>query len=67
MNKYNKVVTYEFGVNLIPDMIQMMDKLGYTSKIISRGDNQGLVYFRNRLSSRERTGQSNCLVRYERN
>ncbi|KIU74245.1 N-acetylmuramoyl-L-alanine amidase [Bacillus thuringiensis Sbt003] len=26
-------------------MIQMMDKLGYTSKIISRGDNQGLVYF----------------------
>ena len=45
MNKYNKVVTYEFGVNLISDMIQMMDKLGYTSKIISRGDNQGLVYF----------------------
>ncbi|MEC2789281.1 N-acetylmuramoyl-L-alanine amidase C-terminal domain-containing protein, partial [Bacillus thuringiensis] len=45
VNKYNKVVTYEFGVNLISDMIQMMDKLGYTSKIISRGDNQGLVYF----------------------
>ncbi|MCM3220005.1 N-acetylmuramoyl-L-alanine amidase [Bacillus cereus] len=45
VNKYNKVVTYEFGVNLVPDMIQMMDKLGYTSKIISRGDNQGLVYF----------------------
>lgn len=45
VNKYNKVVTYEFGVNLIPDMIQMMDKLGYTSKIISRGNNQGLVYF----------------------
>ncbi|MES9733197.1 N-acetylmuramoyl-L-alanine amidase C-terminal domain-containing protein [Bacillus sp. AP50] len=45
VNKYSKVVTYEFGVNLISDMIQMMDKLGYTSKIISRGDNQGLVYF----------------------
>ena len=26
-------------------MIQMMDKLGYTSKIISPGNNQGLVYF----------------------
>ena len=45
MNKRNKVVTYEFGVNLITEMIQMMDKLGYTSKIISRGDRQGLVYF----------------------
>ncbi|MEC3262764.1 N-acetylmuramoyl-L-alanine amidase C-terminal domain-containing protein, partial [Bacillus cereus] len=26
-------------------MIQMMDKIGYTSKIVSRGDRQGLVYF----------------------
>ncbi|WP_276567260.1 N-acetylmuramoyl-L-alanine amidase C-terminal domain-containing protein, partial [Bacillus thuringiensis] len=25
--------------------IQMMDKLGYTSRIISPGNNQGLVYF----------------------
>ncbi|HDR4834400.1 TPA: N-acetylmuramoyl-L-alanine amidase, partial [Bacillus cereus] len=45
VNKHNKVVSYEFGVNLIPEMIQMMDKLGYTSKIVSRGDRQGLVYF----------------------
>lgn len=45
VNKYNKVVTYEFGINLIPDMVQMMDNLGYTSKIISRGNGQGLVYF----------------------
>ncbi|PES18501.1 GH25 family lysozyme [Bacillus cereus] len=45
VNKYNKVITYEFGVNLIPDMVQMMDSLGYTSKIVSRGDRQGLVHF----------------------
>ncbi|MEC2495402.1 N-acetylmuramoyl-L-alanine amidase C-terminal domain-containing protein, partial [Bacillus cereus] len=45
VNKHNKVITYEFGVNLIPEMIQMMDTLGYTSKIVSRGDRQGLVYF----------------------
>ncbi|MBS9803110.1 N-acetylmuramoyl-L-alanine amidase [Bacillus toyonensis] len=45
MNKFNKVVTYEFGVNLIPDMVQMMDRLGFTTKIVSRGDRQGLVYF----------------------
>ncbi|AQY42377.1 GH25 family lysozyme [Bacillus thuringiensis] len=45
VNKHNKVITYEFGVNLIPEMVQMMDTLGYTSKIVSRGDRQGLVYF----------------------
>ncbi|PFD09212.1 N-acetylmuramoyl-L-alanine amidase [Bacillus cereus] len=45
VNKFNKVVTYEFGVNLIPDMVQMMDSLGFTTKIVSRGDRQGLVYF----------------------
>lgn len=45
VNKHNKVISYEFGVNLIPEMIQMMDTLGYTSKIVSRGDRQGLVYF----------------------
>ncbi|WP_144591705.1 N-acetylmuramoyl-L-alanine amidase [Bacillus cereus] len=45
VNKFNKVVTYEFGVNLIPDMVQMMDQLGFTTKIVSRGDRQGLVYF----------------------
>ncbi|HDR6825859.1 TPA: N-acetylmuramoyl-L-alanine amidase [Bacillus thuringiensis] len=45
VNKHNKIITYEFGVNLIPEMIQMMDTLGYTSKIVSRGDRQGLVYF----------------------
>ncbi|MEB8704734.1 N-acetylmuramoyl-L-alanine amidase C-terminal domain-containing protein, partial [Bacillus cereus] len=33
------------GVNLIPDMVQMMDQLGFTTKIVSRGDQQGLVYF----------------------
>ncbi|HDX9637286.1 GH25 family lysozyme [Bacillus cereus] len=45
VNKYNKVITYEFGVNLIPDMVQMMDSLGYTSKIVSRGDRRGLAHF----------------------
>ncbi|MDA2355522.1 N-acetylmuramoyl-L-alanine amidase [Bacillus cereus] len=45
VNKFNKVVTYEFGVNLIPDMVQMMDALGYTSRIVSNGDRQGLVRF----------------------
>lgn len=45
VNKHNKVITYEFGVNIISEMIQMMDTLGYTSKIVSRGDRQGLVYF----------------------
>ncbi|WP_420685880.1 GH25 family lysozyme [Bacillus cereus] len=45
VNKYNKVITYEFGVNLIPDMVQMMDSLGYTSKIVSRGDHRGLAHF----------------------
>lgn len=45
VNKLNKVVTYEFGVNLIPDMVQMMDQLGFTTKIVSHGDRQGLVYF----------------------
>ena len=66
MNKYNKVVTYEFGVNLIPDMIQMMDKLGYTSKIISPEITKDLCISR-QIIVKERTGQSSGLVRYERN
>lgn len=45
VNKYNKVVTYEFGTALVPEMLTMMDALGYESRIISYGDKQGLVRF----------------------
>ncbi|OUB16888.1 N-acetylmuramoyl-L-alanine amidase [Bacillus thuringiensis serovar yunnanensis] len=45
VNKYNKVVTYEFGTALVPEMLGMMDSLGYESRIISCGDKQGLVRF----------------------
>ncbi|UYX52898.1 N-acetylmuramoyl-L-alanine amidase [Bacillus thuringiensis] len=45
VNKYNKVVTYEFGTVLVQEMIGMMDSLGYESRIISCGDKQGLVRF----------------------
>jgi len=45
VNKFNKVVTYEFGTALVPEMLGMMDSLGYESRIISGGDKQGLVRF----------------------
>ncbi|HHT7186926.1 TPA: N-acetylmuramoyl-L-alanine amidase C-terminal domain-containing protein [Bacillus cereus] len=45
VNKYNKVVTYEFGTALVPEMLGMMDALGYKSNIVSYGDKQGLVRF----------------------
>ena len=45
MDKYNKVVTYEFGTALVPGMLGMMDALGFESRIISYGDKQGLVRF----------------------
>ncbi|PFV81775.1 N-acetylmuramoyl-L-alanine amidase [Bacillus sp. AFS059628] len=45
MNKFNKVVTYEFGTALVPEMLGMMDALGYESRIISGGDKQGLVRY----------------------
>ncbi|OOR74514.1 N-acetylmuramoyl-L-alanine amidase [Bacillus cereus] len=45
VNKYNKVVTYEFGTALVPEMLGMMDALGYESRIISCGNKQGLVRF----------------------
>ncbi|MDA2035532.1 N-acetylmuramoyl-L-alanine amidase, partial [Bacillus cereus group sp. Bcc02] len=45
VNKFNKVVTYEFGTALVPEMLVMMDSLGYESRIISGGDKQGLVRF----------------------
>lgn len=45
VNKFNKVVTYEFGTALVPEMLGMMDTLGYESRIISYGDKQGLVRF----------------------
>ncbi|MCU4825540.1 N-acetylmuramoyl-L-alanine amidase [Bacillus cereus] len=45
VNKFNKVVTYEFGTALVPEMLGMMDALGFTSRIVSFGDKQGLVRF----------------------
>ncbi|MCU4824873.1 N-acetylmuramoyl-L-alanine amidase [Bacillus cereus] len=45
VNKFSKVVTYEFGTALVPEMLGMMDALGYESRIISFGDKQGLVRF----------------------
>ncbi|PED84290.1 N-acetylmuramoyl-L-alanine amidase [Bacillus pseudomycoides] len=45
VNTFNKVVTYEFGTSLVPEMIGMMDALGYESRIVSFGDRQGLVRF----------------------
>ncbi|WP_342720137.1 N-acetylmuramoyl-L-alanine amidase (plasmid) [Bacillus paramycoides] len=45
VNKFNKVVTYEFGTALVPELLGMMDSLGYESCIISGGDKQGLVRF----------------------
>ncbi|MFV1458231.1 N-acetylmuramoyl-L-alanine amidase C-terminal domain-containing protein, partial [Bacillus mycoides] len=45
VNQFNKVVTYEFGTALVPQMLGMMDALGYESRIISFGDKQGLVRF----------------------
>ncbi|MDQ7236515.1 N-acetylmuramoyl-L-alanine amidase [Bacillus pacificus] len=45
VNKFNKVVTYEFGTALVPEMLGMMDSLGYESRIISGGDKQGLIRF----------------------
>ncbi|AFQ19037.1 N-acetylmuramoyl-L-alanine amidase [Bacillus thuringiensis] len=45
VNKFNKVVTYEFGISLVPIVLQMMDALGYESRIKSNGKNQGLVTF----------------------
>lgn len=45
MNKFSKVVTYEFGTALVVEMLGMMDALGYESRIISYGDKQGLVRF----------------------
>lgn len=45
VNKFSKVVTYEFGTALVPEMLGMMDALGYESRIISYGDKQGLVRF----------------------
>ncbi|TKH80026.1 N-acetylmuramoyl-L-alanine amidase [Bacillus cereus] len=45
VDKFNKVVTYEFGTALVPEMLGMMDSLGYESRIISGGDKQGLVRF----------------------
>ncbi|ANC22557.1 N-acetylmuramoyl-L-alanine amidase [Bacillus thuringiensis] len=45
VNKYNKVVTYEFGTALVPTVVQMMDVLGYESRIVSVGNKQGLIRF----------------------
>lgn len=45
VNKFSKVVTYEFGTALVPEMLGMMDALGYKSNIVSYGDKQGLVRF----------------------
>ncbi|MGN4782491.1 N-acetylmuramoyl-L-alanine amidase [Bacillus cereus] len=45
VNKYNKIVTYEFGTALVPTVVQMMDALGYESRIVSVGNKQGLVRF----------------------
>ncbi|MDA1904430.1 GH25 family lysozyme [Bacillus cereus] len=45
VNKFSKVVTYEFGTSLVVEMLGMMDALGYESRIISYGDKQGLVRF----------------------
>ncbi|WP_324656712.1 N-acetylmuramoyl-L-alanine amidase [Bacillus cereus] len=45
VNKFNKVVTYEFGTLLVPTVVQMMDALGYESRIVSVGNKQGLVRF----------------------
>ncbi|MGU7369046.1 N-acetylmuramoyl-L-alanine amidase [Bacillus cereus] len=45
VNKYNKVVTYEFGTALVSTVVQMMDALGYESRIVSVGNKQGLVRF----------------------
>ncbi|EJQ14721.1 N-acetylmuramoyl-L-alanine amidase CwlA [Bacillus cereus BAG3X2-2] len=45
VNKFNKVVTYEFGTALVPTVVQMMDALGYESRIVSIGNKQGLVRF----------------------
>ena len=45
VNKFNKVVTYEFGTALVPIVVQMMDALGYESRIVSVGNKQGLVRF----------------------
>ncbi|ASZ17541.1 MULTISPECIES: GH25 family lysozyme [Bacillus] len=45
VNKFSKVVTYEFGTALVVEMLGMMDALGYESRIISYGDKQGLVRF----------------------
>ncbi|HDR7901815.1 TPA: N-acetylmuramoyl-L-alanine amidase [Bacillus cereus] len=45
VNKFNKVVTYEFGTALVPTVVQMMDALGYESRIVSVGNKQGLVRF----------------------
>ncbi|PFF41924.1 N-acetylmuramoyl-L-alanine amidase [Bacillus cereus] len=45
VNKYNKVVTYEFGTALVPTVVQMMDALGYESRIVSVGNKQGLIRF----------------------
>ncbi|PER27240.1 N-acetylmuramoyl-L-alanine amidase [Bacillus cereus] len=45
VNKFSKVVTYEFGTALVSEMLGMMDALGYTSRIVSYGDKQGLVRF----------------------
>ncbi|WP_267418859.1 N-acetylmuramoyl-L-alanine amidase [Bacillus sp. GC_Bacil_1] len=45
VDKFNKVVTYEFGTALVPEILGIMDSLGYESRIISGGDKQGLVRF----------------------
>ncbi|MEK4636902.1 GH25 family lysozyme [Bacillus sp. FSL W8-0519] len=45
VNKFSKVVTYEFGTALVSEMLGMMDALGYKSNIVSYGDKQGLVRF----------------------
>lgn len=41
VDKFNKVVTYKFGTALVPEMLGMMDALGYESRIISGGDKHG--------------------------
>ena len=40
VNKFSKVVTYEFGTALVVEMLGMMDALGYESRIISYGINK---------------------------
>ncbi len=37
VDKFNKVVTYEFGTALVAEMLGMMDVLGCESHIISGG------------------------------